>query len=124
MAKIESNELSLYYQLQFSLEEDRTIGAEALLRWNNLALGAVSPAEFVPTAEFGGQIVEDQEDKSIVTAIISMAGSLNMKTIAEGVERAEQLAVLRANGCSEAQGYYFEKPLPADAFGAYLLSHQ
>lgn len=63
---------------------------------------------------FVHDISTDQEDRAIVAAIISMSGDLGLQTIAEGVETAEQLAFLRAQGCDEAQGYYFSKPLPAD----------
>jgi EAL domain-containing protein (putative c-di-GMP-specific phosphodiesterase class I) len=61
-------------------------------------------------------IIRDSDDKAIVTAIINMASSLGMQTIAEGVETAEQLAFLRLQGCNEVQGYYFSKPLPAERF--------
>lgn len=64
-------------------------------------------------------ITEDPEDKAIVAAIISMANSLGMQTIAEGVETSGQLAFLRLQGCNEVQGYYFSKPLPVDEFEAY-----
>ena len=49
----------------------------------------------------------------IVVAIVSLARSLGMQTIAEGVETEEQLAFLREKGCNEAQGYYSSKPLTA-----------
>jgi diguanylate cyclase (GGDEF)-like protein len=65
-------------------------------------------------------ITENTEDKTIVNTIISMAHSLKMITIAEGVETAEQLAVLKENGCNEVQGYYFSKPLPAAEFEEYV----
>ena len=63
---------------------------------------------------FVRDISTDQEDKAIVAAIISMSKNLGLQTIAEGVESAEQLAYLREQGCDEAQGYYFSKPLAAD----------
>jgi diguanylate cyclase (GGDEF)-like protein len=69
---------------------------------------------------FVSNIAEDPEDKAIVAAIISMANSLGMQTIAEGVETPEQLAFLRLQGCNEVQGYYFSKPLPADQFEAFV----
>ena len=58
-------------------------------------------------------ISTDMEDRAIVAAIISMSRNLGLQTIAEGVETAEQLAYLLEQGCDEAQGYYFSKPLTA-----------
>jgi len=49
-----------------------------------------------------------------------MAQALGIRTLAEGVETAEQLAFLREQGCDEAQGYFFSQPLPAQAFGDYV----
>jgi diguanylate cyclase (GGDEF)-like protein/PAS domain S-box-containing protein len=65
---------------------------------------------------FVRDITDDPEDKAIVTAIIHMAASLGMQTIAEGVETASQLSFLRLQGCNEVQGYYFSKPLTAEQF--------
>lgn len=69
---------------------------------------------------FVRDITEDPEDKAIVAAIISMAGSLGMQIIAEGVETEGQLEFLREKDCNEVQGYYFSKPLPADQFEAFV----
>ncbi|HCL86586.1 MAG TPA: GGDEF domain-containing protein, partial [Comamonadaceae bacterium] len=57
----------------------------------------------------------DGNDRAIVSAIIRMAQALGMRTTAEGVETPEQLAFLREQGCEEAQGYHFAKPMPAAA---------
>jgi diguanylate cyclase (GGDEF)-like protein/PAS domain S-box-containing protein len=58
-------------------------------------------------------IGHDQEDTAIVRAIISMAKSLNLSITAEGVETAEQSALLKAWACDRGQGYYFAQPLAA-----------
>ena len=69
---------------------------------------------------FVRDIGDDADDKAIVSAIINLASSLGLHTIAEGVETAGQLAYLRLQGCDEVQGYYFSVPLPMDQFEAYL----
>lgn len=71
---------------------------------------------------FVRDITEDADDKAIVSAIISLAKSLGMKTIAEGVETEGQLAYLREQCCDEVQGYFYSKPLPADQFEAFVQS--
>lgn len=60
-------------------------------------------------------------DESIVNAILSMAHTLGLKVVAEGIETESQLATLRRHGCEFAQGFYFCKPLPADACRTLLL---
>ena len=67
-------------------------------------------------------IVTDPDDASIVKAIITLAHSLQMKVIAEGVETDAQLAFLRQHGCDQYQGYYFSQPLPADEVITLLAS--
>ncbi|WP_420537643.1 putative bifunctional diguanylate cyclase/phosphodiesterase [Ferrovum myxofaciens] len=62
-----------------------------------------------------------EEDRAIIAAIISMAKSLGLKTIAEGVETREQLIFLREQGCNEGQGYYFSQPLPVSQFDTWLF---
>jgi diguanylate cyclase (GGDEF)-like protein/PAS domain S-box-containing protein len=56
----------------------------------------------------------DSDDASIVNAVIHMGKSLHMRVVAEGVECRQQLELLEAQGCSEGQGFYFSKPVPAD----------
>jgi diguanylate cyclase (GGDEF)-like protein/PAS domain S-box-containing protein len=239
---LEKNELQVHYQPQVAMQDERLIGAEALLRWTHPELGVVSPAEFIPVAEDSGLILaigewvlrqavrqtrrwldqgmaplvmavnlsavqfrhpdlpalvsrildeegvppacleleltegvamrdpqgaimvmnnlhgrgvrmsiddfgtgysslshlkrfkirklkidqsfvrdicDDPEDKAIVGAIIQMAKSLGLYTIAEGVETAGQLAFLREQGCDEIQGYFYSKPLTAGQFEAF-----
>jgi EAL domain-containing protein (putative c-di-GMP-specific phosphodiesterase class I) len=59
-------------------------------------------------------IAVNPDDAAITTPIISMAKSLNLRVIAEGVEDEAQMTFLRAHQCDEIQGYYFSKPLTVD----------
>jgi diguanylate cyclase (GGDEF)-like protein/PAS domain S-box-containing protein len=63
---------------------------------------------------FVQNLVTDSKDAAIITAIISMAKSLQMKVIAEGVENEGQLSFLRESQCDEIQGYFLSKPIVAD----------
>ena len=71
---------------------------------------------------FVRNVVRSPEDQAIVTAIINMAHSLGMVTLAEGVETEEQLAFLKANQCDEMQGYLYRRPLEKDDFAQLLRS--
>jgi diguanylate cyclase (GGDEF)-like protein/PAS domain S-box-containing protein len=63
---------------------------------------------------FVRDIAVNPDDAAIATAIISMAKSLRLKVIAEGVENESQMSFLRTHQCDEIQGYYFSKPLTVD----------
>jgi EAL domain-containing protein (putative c-di-GMP-specific phosphodiesterase class I) len=58
-------------------------------------------------------LTTDCEDAAITAAIIGMGRTLNLTVVAEGVETAEQMSILRDYRCDEVQGFYFSKPLPA-----------
>lgn len=62
---------------------------------------------------FVRDMATDSNDAAIVTAIVRMARSLGLRTVAEGVETAEQLEQLRTLGCDAAQGFYFGRPTAA-----------
>jgi diguanylate cyclase (GGDEF)-like protein/PAS domain S-box-containing protein len=60
------------------------------------------------------------DNASIVTAVISMARSLKLRVVAEGVETLEELAFLQTQQCDEGQGFYFSRPVPPEQFAALL----
>lgn len=62
----------------------------------------------------------NENQRTVITHIISMAKDLNMKTVAEGVETEEQKEILKKLGCDYIQGYFYSKPLPQKDFEAYL----
>jgi EAL domain-containing protein (putative c-di-GMP-specific phosphodiesterase class I) len=64
------------------------------------------------------------DDASIVQAIISLAHSLRLKVVAEGVETPEQLHSLKSMGCDQYQGFHFSPPLTANDFGALMRSRE
>ncbi|MGC3979931.1 MAG: EAL domain-containing protein [Steroidobacteraceae bacterium] len=69
---------------------------------------------------FINQIDVSSQDETIVSAIMTMAHSLGLKVVAEGVENETQLQVLRKHGCESAQGYFFSPPVPAEQCRALL----
>ncbi|WP_193111554.1 EAL domain-containing protein [Sulfurimonas paralvinellae] len=71
---------------------------------------------------FVRDIPDDEEDSAIVKAIIAMAKSLGLTTIAEGVETQSQREFLYANGCESIQGYFYSKPIPAKEMEAFMKS--
>ncbi len=71
---------------------------------------------------FVRQITTTGEATKIVTAVIQMAHSLNLRVIAEGVETEAELAFLQEHECDEAQGYLYSRPIPADAFARLLAA--
>ena len=70
------------------------------------------------------QSLNSEVDASIVRAIVSLAHSLRLKVVAEGVETQEQLKFLRALGCDQYQGFQFSPPLPAAQFVDLLREWQ
>ena len=63
---------------------------------------------------FINDIADEEQARNLFNAIKHLADSLNLNIVCEGVENEAQLKVLQEMGCTEAQGYYFSKPLPAE----------
>ena len=66
-------------------------------------------------------LVDGPEGLALVSTIITLAHSLKLKVVAEGVETEEQLRLLRLLNCDEFQGYLFSKPVPREIFEARFL---
>ena len=71
---------------------------------------------------FVQRMISDPEISAIVTAVINLAHSLNIESVAEGVETQEQADLLRAAGCSLGQGYHLGEPQPADFVASRLAA--
>ncbi|MET0321288.1 MAG: EAL domain-containing protein [Duganella sp.] len=69
---------------------------------------------------FVDDVTTSASDAAIALSVISLAHNLNMQVIAEGVETREQMQFLAERGCDEMQGYYFSRPIDADAFTTLL----
>ena len=69
---------------------------------------------------FVDAIGTDDNSARIITAIVALARSLQLKIVAEGVEQPEQAAFLKAQGCEAAQGFYYAKPVPAEVLADML----
>ncbi len=70
--------------------------------------------------EFIKDIISNQDDRSIVTAIIAMGHAMKYKIVAEGVENKEGIVLLKALKCDIIQGYYYSKPLPQKDLLLYI----
>jgi len=71
---------------------------------------------------FVRDLLSDNNDREITLAVISLSHNLGLQVTAEGVEVQEQLDFLRQHGCDYAQGYFFSRPMPPDAFQSFLAS--
>jgi diguanylate cyclase (GGDEF)-like protein/PAS domain S-box-containing protein len=79
------------------------------------------PAQIVKIdRSFVIDIAQDNRDAAIVSAIISMAKDLDIRTVVEGVETQEQFAILKKLGCDEMQGYLYSKPIAVEKVGVLL----
>ncbi len=88
--------------------------------YSNLAYLSKFPIQTLKIDQSFVREISVGEGPTVITAVLNMAQSLNLRVVAEGVETPEELAFLQHHRCDEAQGYYFSKPLPAPQFARLL----
>jgi diguanylate cyclase (GGDEF)-like protein len=116
-------------ELVAALENIRRLGCEISLDDFGTGFSSIAYLKRLPLSllkidqSFARGALNSTIDAAIVRSIVYLSEELGLRVIAEGAETAEQVAYLREAGCQELQGYYFSKPLAADAFAAYLKVH-
>ncbi|WP_394561315.1 putative bifunctional diguanylate cyclase/phosphodiesterase [Aquipseudomonas alcaligenes] len=100
--------------VRFSLDDFGT-GFSSLAHLKNLPLSKLKIDR-----SFVSDVLTDDSSKAIVSTVITLGQSLGMSVVAEGVETQQQQRFLLEHGCTQFQGYLFSKPLPLDAFVAYV----
>ena len=87
--------------------------------WSSLSYLKRFPVDAIKIDRaFVSGLPQAREDAAIVAAVMGFAGALGLEVVAEGVETARQVAALLGLGCELAQGFHFQRPLPADAMAA------
>ncbi|MDR6924620.1 MULTISPECIES: bifunctional diguanylate cyclase/phosphodiesterase [Pseudomonas] len=100
--------------VRFSLDDFGT-GFSSFVHLNSLPIALLKVDK-----SFVGGMEEREENRKLVHAMINLAHNLNLEVVAEGVETAEQLDLLRGFGCDQVQGYLISKPLPLAELVKYL----
>ncbi|MEH6712129.1 MAG: bifunctional diguanylate cyclase/phosphodiesterase [Paraglaciecola polaris] len=117
-----------YDKVQFLLTEVRKLGISVSIDDFGTGYSSLSYLKKLPIdhikidRSFIQDLVNDENDKAIILAIIAMAHSLKLNVIAEGVETELQRNFLQLNHCNLAQGYLFSRPLPFAQFCDYLTT--
>lgn len=137
LARLSPNRLELEITESVLLQEDKTtiamlhqlrgLGVRIALDDFGIGYSSLSYLRSFPfdkikiDQSFIRDLSSRNDSAAIVRAVASLAKCLNMETVAEGVETEAQLELARAEGCTEVQGYYFSRPVPAKDI-AFLLT--
>ncbi len=74
--------------------------------------------------QFVAPLTQSAEQRRLIKSIIDMGKSLNIEVLAEGVEKEDQVRILRLLGCDAFQGYLFGRPMPADDMARFVKDQQ
>jgi diguanylate cyclase (GGDEF)-like protein/PAS domain S-box-containing protein len=113
----------------FQMDEIRNLGVKLSMDDFGTGYSSLSYIQVLPISllkldrSFIMYLEQDEMSREIVSAVIRIAKCKRIETIAEGVENAEQAAILRASGCDYVQGYLFGKPMPAEKFEEFIINH-
>ncbi|WP_044313477.1 putative bifunctional diguanylate cyclase/phosphodiesterase [Pseudomonas syringae] len=102
--------------VRFSLDDFGT-GYSSFMHLNSLPIALLKI-----DMGFVAQMELREENRKLVNAMINLAHNLNLEVVAEGVETAGQLELLRSFGCNQVQGYLISRPLPVEELLTYLRS--
>lgn len=114
------------YQIQWTIDTLREMGIDLELddfgsgHASIVGLLELQPARFKIDRQLIGRVHESRRQKSLVKSIIDIGKSLNMGVIAEGVETAEHVEILRDFGCDVLQGYFLAKPMSKEDLETYI----
>ncbi len=123
---LESAALGDVQHVQTVIEECKALGVRFALDDFGTGYSSLSYLKRIPVEvlkidrSFIRDILNDKEDLALVQAIASLAITFDREVVAEGVETAEQGALLMRLGCDVAQGYHIAKPMPAEKIGPWL----
>jgi EAL domain-containing protein (putative c-di-GMP-specific phosphodiesterase class I) len=104
--------------VRFSLDDFGT-GFSSFVHLNSLPITLLKIDK-----SFVGEMEQREENRKLVHAMINLAHNLNLEVVAEGVETAEQLALLRSFKCDQVQGYLISHPLALPELMGYLMFGQ
>jgi EAL domain-containing protein (putative c-di-GMP-specific phosphodiesterase class I) len=126
--EIELTETAVISDIEASsriLDELRALGVSVALDDFGTGYASLSHLHRLPIdrvkidRSFVSRVEEDESAASIVSALVGLAQSLRLGTVAEGVETQAQLAFLQGLGCDDAQGYFLARPAPAELCAAF-----